>query len=603
MGNFLSDLYHKYISGRTEETFTNNLPKTVPDTSKGVTQEDIDQGTYTNGFSNTYVNFNVVFEGKRQRIAFYRDMSNFSEISDSLDYICDESVVQNLDGDFLEIEFDSLVPKNVQKRIKRQLEYLSTEVFHTEDKLWELYRKWLVDGEIYLEVVLNPNQKSIQTVKLLPSYTMTPKYEGDKITEFNQYIVNADALKNGASYAVSDDADRKFKPNQILYSNYGKYGRNNLDPLGYLDASIKPYNQLKSMEDSLVVYRLTRATERRVFNVATGRMAKGKAEEYIKRLISKHKSKMGYDSATGALQTTHNIMSLTEDFWFGKDETGKGTEVSTLAGGMNIGEIKDVEYFLTKLYKTLKLPPSRWQSTPQYTSSTEIGRDEIKFTNFVKRLQTKFKKIFTESLLLQMKLQGFESRWIDESLFTIKMIPATYVQKDKELEMRKKQIEAMRDIAEYMIAEGNDKGYFAPEFALKKFVGLTDEDMILNDRLKEKYETDKKIENDNVKTAKGGEEEPVNPETDTVTDIDPETGKVKKAPENNKENAPEEKPEETPEEPVKEESVNHKAKKSVKDKLANLERYNRNFKILNGVQDYMLKDNNENLNTSEVLNG
>jgi hypothetical protein len=602
MANFLANLYNQYIRQRVSDVFEDNKPPIVPDTSTGLTQEQIDQ-YYSNPseINNTYVNFNTIFEGKRQRIAFYRDMSNFPEISDSLDYICDESVVQNMEGDFLEIEFDSSVPKNVQKRIRRQFDYLCSEIFQNEDKLWEMYRKWLVDGEMYLEIVLTPTGKSIQAIKLLPSYTMVPKYDGDKIVGYEQYIANSDALKSGSGYVHSSIAepDRKFDSNQILYVNYGKYGKNNLDILGYLDSSIRPYNQLKNMEDSLVVYRLTRATERRVFNIAVGKMQKGKAEQYIQNLINKHKNKTGYDSATGALQTSRNIMALTEDFWFAKDETGKGTEVSNLAGGMNIGEISDVEYFLKKLYKTLKLPPSRWQNTPQYTSTTEIGRDEIKFANFVKRLQTKFKKIFTESLLFQMRIQDFEKRWIDPDLFNIRMIPATYLQKDKELDMRKKQLESIQTVAEYIISEGNDKGMFAFEFAMKKFVGLTDDDFALNDKMIEIQQLKAKIEKDNVEKIKGTEspEENVGDNPEEVTDINPETGKPIAKKDSEKA------PEETPEEPVKEESVKYPTKKkSIKDKLSNLDRYKKNFKILNSVDAYMTDSDNSNLNTiGEIL--
>lgn len=600
MANFIKNIYNQYIRDRIDSVFEDNLPKTQPDTSKGLTQEEIDQFyAFPTDVTNTYVNFNTIFESKRQRIAFYRDMANFPEISDSLDYICDESVVQNMEGDFLEIEFDSIVPKNVQKRIRRQFDYLCKEVFQNEDKLWELYRKWIVDGELFLELVLSPSGKNIQAIKVLPSYTMLPIYQGNQVDHYEQYIANGDALKSGSTYVNTTlEADKKFKTNEILYVNYGKFGKNNIDVLGYLDSSIRPYNQLKNMEDSLVVYRLTRATERRIFNIATGQMTKPKAEEYIQKLIQKHRNKAGYDSATGALSTTRNIMSLTEDFWFAKDASGKGTDVTTLPGGMNIGEITDVEYFLKKLYKTLKLPPSRWQNTPQYTSTTEIGRDEIKFANFVKRLQTKFKKVFTESLLLQMKLNEFETRWVDSSLFNIRMIPATYVQKDKEMDMRKKQIEAMRDIADYIIAEGNDKGLFAKEFAMKKFVGLTDDDFLLNDKLIEKQELEEKIEKDNVEKIKGTENPdeppPENSGDNSGTDeVDPETGKVIKKGS-----------EEVPEEPIKEESVEYNiANKSVKNKLANMERYKNNFKIFSKLPEYMQKEVNDSLNNREVING
>ncbi len=312
--------------------------------SLGKSQQELDQisqmGPGELYSVHTKTTFQDTFNTKASRISFYRQMSLFPEISDALDHISDDGIIDNGDGQIITLDFhepDKKLPKGIQKKVIKEFNFLINNVFKIKDQGWDLFRKFLIEGELYLEVILNKNKKTISALKILPAFTMVPVYEGNVIVKYAQVGIKND--KGGVE-------EKFFEPNQVLYINWGQYGINHLDIRGFLESSIRPYNQLKNMEDSVVIYRLVRAPERRIWNIATGKLPKGKAEEYIKKLISKYKKRINYNSQTGEIDTSQSVQALTEDFWFAKPEEGQGTTVDTLTSNLQLGEIEDVKYFM-----------------------------------------------------------------------------------------------------------------------------------------------------------------------------------------------------------------------------------------------------------------
>ncbi|MEM4260888.1 MAG: portal protein [Candidatus Woesearchaeota archaeon] len=466
MSNFINKFMNKFSEIFNKLRIEDSVQEVIKN-SVGKSQEDFDTSDWSERGDLLYSNisFYDVFNSKKERVAFYRQMSNFPEISDALDYICDDSIVEGVDGKILNLNIINEVPKNIEKEIRKHFDYLTNFIFNIKEKGWDLYRRWLVDGELYLEVILDNFKKKIIGFKILPCYSMTPLYKGNVIIKYMQTDVIS-----------TNNKEIYFEPNQVLYSNYGVYGKNFLDVRGYLEPAIRPYNQLRNMEDALVIYRLVRAPERRIFNIFTGKMTKGKAEEYIKNLMMKYKKRLNYNPETGNVDVTQNIQSLTEDFWFANSSDGK-SEVIPLNSGMTLGEIEDINYFLKKLYKTLKLPSSRWMDQSSIYSSGKIGeitREEIKFSNFISRLQRRFKQIFIDALLFQLRLNNIDEKYLNKKLYDIQFEKADYFSEYKQRENIDTMVNTLNTVSQFIITPENKNGLFSREFLFKNIL-LMDE--------------------------------------------------------------------------------------------------------------------------------
>ena len=292
-----------------------------------------------------HINFDQIFSNKKEKVMRFREMEDFPEISDALDIVCDEAVVKNVDGNILSLNIkdEEDIPKKIAKQIRDESDYLLNDVFKVKQNAWSLLKKFLVEGEVYLEKVLNDKNDSIINLKVIPSYKITPYYTSNIVNGYIHGTIEKDKHFT--------EADINLKPEQVAYINWGEYINGDItDPKSYLYPAIRTYNQLKNLEDSLIVYRLTRAIEKRIFNIEVGQMPTGKAREFINKLINQYKKNTVYDQNTGMLQNTQHLMSLNEDFWFAQQD-GKGSSVQTLQSGMNLGELKDIDYFLKKLYK------------------------------------------------------------------------------------------------------------------------------------------------------------------------------------------------------------------------------------------------------------
>lgn len=382
------------------------------------------------GYDQQYVDFNPTLETKKARVQTYREMALSPEIDDGITNIANDCIqVDPSTGMIFDLEFiersDKEIPDVVKQRIRNAYEYLYYEVLNFNDTAYDLFKRFLVDSELYIEWVLNDKGTNIIDWQALPSFTMVPIWSerGSRVKGFVQLL--KDVVNYSGKYNLKEREDAKvFQSNQISYIAYpGPRGSNRLDVRGYLETAIRIWNLLRAVEDAIVVYRLVRAPERRVWNIYTAGLPPQKASEYINGLQRKYKKKLVYDSTTGTIDQTQNVQSVLEDFWFPKDSTGVTSTVDVLQSGMNLGEITDLDYLQKKLYKALKLPSSRWADpASQYTGGKigEVTREEVRFYKFTSNINMIFKKILLEPLFLLCKMRGIDEKYISHALINIK---------------------------------------------------------------------------------------------------------------------------------------------------------------------------------------
>lgn len=427
------------------------------------------------------------FYDKKTKIAKYREMSEYPEISDSIDNICDEAIVNDSEGNIGKLKILKEIPVNVKKQIEREFNYIQNDVLNLRERGWDLFKKWLIESELYLEKVISKegNNKRIIGMQVIPAFTIIPHYNGSLVEKYTH-----------TKYSNNTESLIEFEPNQVSYINYGNYGKNVQDTQGYLHPVIKIYNSLRNLEDALIIYRLTRAVEKRVFNIEVGNLPHGKVSEIINKHVNRYKKNLSFDSNTGTVNSNQNIMAMTEDFWFER-RNGSGSSVDTLQGGMNLGELTDVSYFLKKLYKTLKLPRSRWEENSGMFNggkSGEISREEIKFDRFIGRLQNRFKKIIFDFFFEQLAFSGVDPKYINQELYDFEFTKANYFAEYKELELLENKGSILNMLSPYIASDSNPLGLFDKEFLLKKYFGMSEKDYEENQKLIEAKAKLKKVE-------------------------------------------------------------------------------------------------------------
>jgi hypothetical protein len=508
LGEFFDNNFAKYFKrGRFED---DREQRDASNNSQGYSQEEIDFGRAQDsrnydsmqgqvggaqaGMSSINIQFEQYFVNKSQRIAKYREMSYFPEISDALDIICDDAICEDSSGRIVNLEIQKELPDHIHDEIRKHWEYLLVEVFGFNETAWDLFRKWLVEAELYCELVLNNEGNDIIDIKILPAHTMVPVYSnvGD-IDTFVQTIKPIN-IENQNQYTATNEEDGNvvFDKDQVAYIKYNDIGTNQIDVRGFLESSIRTYNQLKNLEDAVVIYRLVRAPERRLWNINVGRMTKPKAEEYLRGMMQRYRKRIKYDSTTGAMDSAQNVQAMIEDYWFPKNQDGEGTTVDAIGGGQNLGEMEDVNYFLKKLYKNLKLPSSRWGDVEGgniYSTgkSGEISREEVKFARFVERLQNRFKYLLLDSFITLLRLRGVDSKYVDYSLYNVIFTETNLFKEYKELELLESRFALLGSIESYIYKPGeNPDGYFSKEFVLRKWFMMSDEEYNQNKDLLEK---------------------------------------------------------------------------------------------------------------------
>ena len=386
------------------------------------------------GYFGTYVDMDNSARDEFELIRRYRDMALHPEVVSAVDEIVNEFVVNDTNDSCVEINLDNLeVGKGVKNKIREEFDHIKN-MLNFEKRAHELIRNWYVDGKLIYHKVIdlaNPKKGILELRYIDPlkikkvrqklssnNRTLTPEekqsakaYEWGEFVDYWLYNPRG-YLRGGALGPVGDMSNNqgiKIAVDSITFVNSGLQDLNKRLVLSFLHKAIKSLNQLRMIEDALVIYRLSRAPERRIFYIDVGNLPKVKAEQYLRDVMARYRNKLVYDAKTGEIRDDKKHMSMLEDFWLPRREGGRGTEITTLPGGQNLGELKDVEYFRKKLYNSLNLPPSRLTDDNKgfnLGKTTEVLRDELKFTKFIGRLRKRFGELFLDILKTQLILKG-----------------------------------------------------------------------------------------------------------------------------------------------------------------------------------------------------
>ena len=380
------------------------------------------------GYFGTYLDLEASFKNENDLVTRYREMAMQPELEAAVDEIVNETIVHDITGKSVSIILDDLEqPQKIKDMIRDEFDnFLRMMDFSNYGS--EVFRNWYIDGRLFYQVLIDEKQPKlgiqelvyIDPRKIKKVRTVIkkkdPRTKIEVVTGVEEfYIFNDKASQQGQQIvtSISDNAV-KIAPDAIINVNSGLLDAKRQMVLSYLHKAIKPLNQLRMVEDAVVIYRLSRAPERRVFYIDVGNMPKQKAEQYLRDIMTKFRNKVVYDSSTGEVKDDRKFMSMMEDFWIPRRGEGKSTEITTLPAGQNLGELSDVKYFEQKLYKSLNVPISRLESQTGFSlgRTSEITRDELKFNKFIERVRSKFTVLFDELMKRQLALKGICS--IDE---------------------------------------------------------------------------------------------------------------------------------------------------------------------------------------------
>ncbi len=346
---------------------------------------------------------------KGRRLQDYRRMAAYAELADALDEICDECLVTDEDGNIINIQLRGNYSKTIQDTITSEFRSF-IEIYDLENSGWEKFRQLLIDGEMFYENIIKDGRENLGILGLIsiPSELVNPVYHNVQNELLKGFLLQKPIVGPTQSINSEDQNELMFlQKAQVSYIHSGMWNEFKTIRLPFIENAKRAYRQLSLIEDSIVIYRLVRAPERLVFKVFTGNMPAPKAEAHIKGLMMKYWSKKTFNSANGQVANVYDPQSMLDAYWFPVDQQGKGTDVSTLPSGGALGEIKDLNYFLTKLYNSLKVPASRFlQDGVVFSDGKEITRDELRFARFIMRLQAQFAVGIKETFITHLKLKG-----------------------------------------------------------------------------------------------------------------------------------------------------------------------------------------------------
>ena len=411
----------------------------------------------------------------------YRDISQQPECDSAIEDIVSEGIVSDEKDQSVSIVLDRLpYPNTIKKRIREEFDAV-LQLLDFDVKGHDIFRRWYVDGRLfYHKVISKKNPKAgVQELRYIDPRKIRKVRQIQKDVKSNTgvdlikkveeyYLYNEKGLAN---YGTSEGI--RISPDSITYCPSGLIDQNKGNVLSYLHKAIKPVNQLRMIEDSVVIYRISRAPERRIFYIDVGNLPKIKAEQYLKDVMNRYRNKLVYDASTGEIRDDRSHMSMLEDFWLPRREGGRGTEITTLPGGSNLGEIDDIKYFQNKLYRALNVPVSRMEAESNFSlgRSTEITRDELKFTKFVQRLRKKFTPLFTDILKTQLILKGIIT--LEDWSSMKEHIQYDFMQDGhfaelKKAEILKEQLDSLSQVESYVGT------FFSKKWVQKNVLNMTD---------------------------------------------------------------------------------------------------------------------------------
>ena len=456
----------------------------------------------TGGFMSSVYDFGGSFMDENALIRQYRSMALYPEVDMAIEDIVTQAICFDNQNAAIRISLDNTdLSDNIKAKVSQEFDKI-LKLMDFSNRGYDIFRRWYVDGKLFYQCIIDTEhpEKGISELRAIDPIKIKKIRKVQKqVKRVNNTTVPL--VKNVEEYYVYTDYEVsqtlsstpqtgvKIAPDSIAYCHSGFIDQTSKRVVGHLHKAIRPLNMLRQTEDAMVVYRIARAPERRIFYVDVGNLPKNKAEEYIKNLMTKYRNKLTYDSSTGEIRDQRNHMSMLEDYWLPRREGGKGTEITTLAGGQNLGEMEDVEYLLRKLYRSLNVPLTRMEVQTGFNlgRSSEITRDEVKFYKFIERLQNRFSTIFLEVLRKQCILKGIMTPedWT-RTYQDIKLIYSkdSYFNDLKENEILAERINMLNTIGQY------NGLFFSTRYVRKNILKQTDEEIA---------QMDKEIEQDRQK--------------------------------------------------------------------------------------------------------
>ena len=416
-----------------------------------------------------------------QLIMKYRGNEMHPEVDMAIEDIVNESITGSQLEQTLDINLESVdAPDRIKKVIKEEFDAIYG-MLNFKELGHDIYRRWYIDGRMFHHLIINEAQPKEGIVEIRPIDAAKMR-KVKKVKKKKDPVTGANVVESTEEFFIyqekpgSSTSGVKMTNDSVSYVTSGLLSEDRRKIISFLHKALKPINQLRMMEDALVIYRLARAPERRIFYIDVGNLPRGKAEQYLKDIMAKYRNKLVYDAKTGDIRDDRKHMSLLEDFWLPRREGGTGTSIETLPGGENLGQIEDVIFFQKKVYRALNVPINRLEQEAQFSlgRSTEVNRDELKFQKFIDRLRMRFAHLFYGILKKQLILKGIitEEDWNNwKNDITVDYIRDNHFTELRDMEVLRERLQTM-DMVQQYVGE-----YYSKEWIQKNVLMLSDEDV------------------------------------------------------------------------------------------------------------------------------
>lgn len=475
------------------------------------------------GMYGTYVDLEGTAKNEAELVTRYRRMSLMPEVEHAIDDIINETIISDPTQPVVDINLDNI--KDINKRVKTLIsdEFKKTcELMFLTHSGYEIFRKWYVDGRLYYHAMIDEKDPSagIQELRYIDPRKIRKVRETRKKKKGNftvvevvkEFYIYNDKGFHSKAYATPDPIAAggaqglQIAKDSIVHCTSGLVDEYNKMVLSHLHKAIKPLNQLQVLEDASVIYRISRAPERRIFYIDVGNLPKMKAEQYLRDMMTKHKNRLVYDAASGEIRDDRKFMTMMEDFWLPRREGGRGTEITTLPGGQNLGEMEDIEYFKKKLFRSLNVPVSRLEPEAGFTlgRASEISRDELKFNKFIRRLRLRFSQVFNKILEKQLVLKGIltTEEWANMVQYVkYDFIEDNHFAELKTSEMVRERLQILNDI------ENHTGTYYSKEWVRRHILHQNEAEI---EEMKSEMENEQRDESDFGPGGGGNPEAPWN---------------------------------------------------------------------------------------------
>ena len=465
----------KKASRKDEKLLPSIVPPVDEDGAGYVTSAGAHYGTYVD------INGDNDLKDDISLIRQYRGVSQHPEVDDAIENIVNEAISSSTNEQSVALILDKVeAPDSIKKQIIEEFDNVFS-MLNFNELGHDIFKRWYIDGRMYHHLVVDEKnlKAGIQEIRPIDALKIRKVKQIEKAKD---PLTGVAIIKKVEEFFIYQDkpgnqqSGVKLSVDSVSYVTSGLLDENRRKVVSHLNKALKPINQLRMMEDSLVIYRLARAPERRIFYIDVGNLPKGKAEEYMKNIMSRYRNKLVYDANTGAIKDDRKHMSMLEDFWLPRREGGRGTQIETLPGGANLGDIEDIIYFQKRLFRSLNVPVARLEQETQFSlgRSTEISRDEVKFQKFIDRVRTRFSHIFYNILKKQLLIKQIitEEDWEEwKSDIVVDYVKDNHFAELQEAEMLRDRLGSLDQMAQYI------GQYFSKEWVMKNVLQFDDDDI------------------------------------------------------------------------------------------------------------------------------